>query len=239
MNYGLPCILCTASLYPPPFFPDVSDKSKIYDQQLTHFGQNPIIFSCTGSRQNILLYIYSLPEQILSKIQSNPDTAPPSLTPMEVCTEIPCYVVFQCTATVDILPSSIYHHKLGCTSSGPIHYNIINVMTQRWIMNRWTENEPHGNTIYACLQHKNQTEGSSIYLYSSITIHNIYCCNFYLILSHYFNHAVLIYKVSVTKSQSAASFGMFVFKLPYICNSINQRYSSRLNIWGGGERERE
>ena len=37
--------------------------------------------------------------------------------------------------------------------------------------------------------------------------------------------------VSVTKRQSAASFRIFVFKLPYICNSVNQRYSSRLNIW--------
>ena len=33
------------------------------------------------------------------------------------------------------------------------------------------------------------------------------------------------YKVSVTKQQSAASFGIFEFKLPYICNSINQRLS--------------
>jgi len=73
-------------------------------------------------------------------------------------------------------------------------------------------------------------QGSSYYLCIAITIHNIYCCNFYLLLSHYFNAAVLIYKVSVTKRQSAASFGIFVFKLPYICNSIYQRYSSHLNI---------
>jgi len=90
----------------------------------------------------------------------------------------------------------------------------------------------HLYTQTACLQHKNQTEGSSFYLYIDITIHNIYCCNFHLLLSHYFNAAVLlvIYKVSVTKRQSAASVGIFVFKLPYICNSINQRYSSRLSI---------
>jgi len=59
----------------------------------------------------------------------------------------------------------------------------------------------------------------------------MYCCNFYLLLSHYFNPTVPIYKVSVTKRQSGASFGIFVFKLPYICNSINQRYFSGLNIW--------
>jgi len=49
----------------------------------------------------------------------------------------------------------------------------------------------------------------------------------------YFYHiiSILLYKVSVTKCQSAASFGIFVFKLPYICNSINQCYSSRLHIW--------
>ena len=52
-----------------------------------------------------------------------------------------------------------------------------------------------------------------------------------VILSHYFNPAFPIYKVSVTKCQSGASFGIFVFKLPYICNSINQRYSSCLNMW--------
>ena len=70
-----------------------------------------------------------------------------------------------------------------------------------------------------------------IYVDISITIHNIYCCNFYLRLSNYFNPTVLIYKVSVTKSQSAASFGNSVFKLPYICHSIHQWQSSRLNIW--------
>jgi len=62
-------------------------------------------------------------------------------------------------------------------------------------------------------------------------MYNIYGCNFYLLISHYFNAAVLIYKVSVTKCQSAASFGIFVFKLPYISDSINQRYPSHLNIW--------
>ena len=72
---------------------------------------------------------------------------------------------------------------------------------------------------------------SSFYLYIAITIHNIYCCNFYLLLSHYFNPAVLIYKISFTKCQSATSFGIFVFKLPYIRNSTNQCYSSCLNIW--------
>ena len=52
-----------------------------------------------------------------------------------------------------------------------------------------------------------------------------------LLLSQYFYLAVLIYKVSVTWCQSAASFVIFVFKLSYICNSINQHYSSHLNIW--------
>ena len=54
---------------------------------------------------------------------------------------------------------------------------------------------------------------------------------FYLLLSHYFSPTVLIYKVSVTKHQSAVSFGIFVFKLPYICNSIHQCHSSCLSIW--------
>ncbi len=149
---------------------------------------------------------------------------------MEVCKQtIPYYVVFQCTATINILPSSIYHHKLGWTNSDPILYNIIHVMNYGWMdwkLTIW-------NTNYACLQHKNQTAGSSIYLYFAITIHTIHCCNFYLLVSHYFKPSVLIYKVSVTKCQSAASFGIFVFKLPYICNSLNQRYSSRHNIWRG------
>jgi hypothetical protein len=52
-----------------------------------------------------------------------------------------------------------------------------------------------------------------------------------ILLSHYFNPAVLIYKVFFTKRQSAAAFGIFMFKLPYICDSIIQRYSSRLSIW--------
>jgi len=85
------------------------------------------------------------------------------------------------------------------------------------------------NQLKTCLQHKNQTDGSSVYLHIAITIHNTYFCNFYLLLSQYFNPAVLIYKVSVTKCQSAASFGIFVFKQPYICNSITQHYSSSLN----------
>jgi hypothetical protein len=53
----------------------------------------------------------------------------------------------------------------------------------------------------------------------------------YLFLPQYSNLAVPIHKISVTKHQSVASFGIFVFKLPYNCNIINQLYSSCLNIW--------
>ena len=69
------------------------------------------------------------------------------------------------------------------------------------------------------------------FIFTLLLQYTIHCCNFYLLLSHYFNTAVLIYKVSETKRQSAASFGIFVLKLPYFCNSINQRYSSCLSIW--------
>jgi len=135
-------------------------------------------------------------------------------------------VVFQCTATL-----TYCHPRYTTTNWGPVVYNITHVMTQRWNMVEWTENELYENTSYACFEHKKQTEGLSIYLYIAITIYNIYCCNFYLLLSHYFNPAVLTHKVSVTKCQSTASFGIFVFKLPYIYNSTNQCHSLRLNIW--------
>jgi len=39
-------------------------------------------------------------------------------------------------------------------------------------------------------------------------------------LLHYFSPAVQIYTVSVTKHQSADSFGIFVFKLLYICYTV-------------------
>jgi len=59
----------------------------------------------------------------------------PHLAPMEDCKQ-----KFPVMWYFNILPSSIYHHKLGWTSSGPVQYNIMHVMTQRWIMVGWTEN---------------------------------------------------------------------------------------------------
>ena len=136
-------------------------------------------------------------------------------------------MVFQCTATVDILP-----HKLGRTSSDPVLYNIIHVTTQRWILVGWTKNEPTENTNYASLHHKHQTEGSSVYLHIAITIHN-----YIAVIFTYFYHIISILQFIYTRSLLpntnllADAFGIFVFKLPYICNSINQCYSSCLSIW--------
>jgi len=45
-------------------------------------------------------------------------------------------------------------------------------------------------TMHVC-NTKLKTECSSVYLYIAITIHNIHCYNFYLLLSHYYKHAVL------------------------------------------------
>jgi len=49
----------------------------------------------------------------------------PHLAHMEVCKH-KCPIMWY----VNVQPSSIFHHKLGCTSSGPTLYNIIHVMTQ-------------------------------------------------------------------------------------------------------------
>ena len=135
----------------------------------------------------------------------------------------------------NLLPPSTYCHPQYTTNWGKQVVALYCIILFMW----WHKDElwlddwklTIWNTNYAHLQHNNQTEASSIYLYIAITKHNIYCCNFYLLLSHYFNPAVLINKVSVTKHQCAASFGIFVFKLLYVCNSINQRYSSHLNTW--------
>ena len=124
-----------------PFFP------LKYLTNLKYISNWPILSKPTLTIPNNFLlhrqhsYIYSLPEQNLSKIQSNPDTAPPSLsTHGSLYTDILYYVVFQFTVTINILPSSIYHHKSGWTSSGPILYNIVHVMTLTRIMVGQTEN---------------------------------------------------------------------------------------------------
>ena len=88
----------------------------------------------------------------------------------------------------------------------------------------------HLNTQTACLQHKNQTEGSSVYLYIAITVHNIYCCNFYSFITLFqscsSNIPGLCYQMPI-----CCFIWKFVFKLPYICDSIIGRYSSWLTIW--------
>ena len=136
-------------------------------------------------------------------------------------------MVFQCTATVNILPSSICHHKSGWTSSG--HILFCTILFKWWYEFELWLDRLKTQTMHICYIKIKQKSHQFVDI--AITIHNIYCCNFYLLLSHYFNPTVLIYKVSVTKHQSTASFGIFVFKLPHICNSIHQRHSSCLNIW--------
>jgi len=40
----------------------------------------------------------------------------------------------------NVLPLSTYCHPQYTTTSGPVLYSIIYVMTQRWTMFGWTEN---------------------------------------------------------------------------------------------------
>ena len=60
---------------------------------------------------NYTLYIYSLPEQPLAKYSQTLIQHHPHLAPMEVCKQKFPFIWY-----FNVLPpSSIYHHKLGCT----------------------------------------------------------------------------------------------------------------------------
>jgi len=189
--------------------------------------QSPIISSCTGS-----IYIFTaFLNKTLAKYSPTLTQHHPPLAPMEVCTQkFPIMWYFSV-----LLPPTYCHPMYTTTNWGEQVVALYCTILFMW----WHKDELWMDrlkinhlkkTNYACLQHKNQTGVISVFLHS-ITLYNMYCCNFYLLLSNYFNPAVLIHKVSVTKCQSAASFGIVVLKLPYICNGINQRYSSHLNIW--------
>jgi len=90
-------------------------------------------------------------------------------------------------------------------------------------------NHPQSQTMHVC-NTKIKQKGHQ-FLLTFLLQYTTYIAAIFTYVPHYFNPTVLIYKVSVTKHQSAASFGTFVFKLPYICNNIKQHFSSCLSIW--------
>ena len=105
-------------------------------------------------------------------------------------TEIPYYVVFQCTATVNILPSSICHHKSGWTSSG--HILFCTILFKWWHkFELWLDGMKikhlKTQTMHVC-NIKIKQKGNQ-FVDISITIHNIYCCNFYLFITLFQSHS--------------------------------------------------
>jgi len=131
----------------------------------------------------------------------------------------------------NVLPPSTYCHPPYITTNWgeqvvaiycTVLYNIIHVMTKDEL---WLDglkiNHLKTQTMHVCnIKIKQKVHQ---FMFTFLLQYTTYTAVIFTYLSHYFNPTVLIHKVSVTKCQSAASFGIFVFKLPHTCNNIHQR----------------
>ena len=129
---------------------------------------------------------------------------------------------------VNILPFSIYHHKLGWTSSGPILHNIIHVITRRWIMVGWIKN--------------NHLKTQTMHVYNTKIKHMGH--HIFTLLLQYTAYIAAIFTSFITLFQLCSSNSQGLCYQTQICYFIwnlcvqtairlqqhNQRYSSCLTI---------